>query len=123
MVEHLSNQRLLISFCAGEPPVDPSVGFLPPNNDTDGQGYVTFTVRPKQQVSSLSRIDARATIIFDQNEPIDTPPIFNTVHIHPHTKEKYKHTYLTYEWGHIAVPSKFYYQSGICAAFTLLHFI
>ena len=79
----------MISFCPGEPPVDPSVGFLPPNNDTDGQGYVTFTVRPKQQVSSLSRIDARATIIFDQNEPIDTPPIFNTVHIHSHEREKY----------------------------------
>ena len=74
------------SFYAGEPPVDPSVGFLPPNNGTDGQGYVTFTIRPKQQVSSLSRIDARATIIFDQNEPIDTPPIFNTVHIHAYTR-------------------------------------
>ena len=75
-------------FYAGEPPVDPSVGFLPPNNGTDGQGYVTFTIRPKQQVSSLSRIDARATIIFDQNEPIDTPPIFNTVYIHAHAREK-----------------------------------
>ena len=32
-----------------------------------------------QEVESLDRIDAMATIIFDQNEPIDTPPIFNTV--------------------------------------------
>ena len=64
---------------AGEPPVDPSIGFLPPNNGTTGQGFVTFTVRAKQRVGRLSRIDAEAAIIFDQNEPIDTPPIFNTV--------------------------------------------
>lgn len=59
--------------------MDPTVGFLPPNNGTTGQGFVMFTVRPVDQVESLSRIDAEATIIFDQNEPIDTPPIFNTV--------------------------------------------
>ena len=64
---------------AGEPPVDPTVGFLPPNNGTDGQGFVTFTIRADDQVKSLARIDAEATIIFDQNEPIATPPIFNTV--------------------------------------------
>ena len=64
---------------AGEAPVDPSVGFLPPNNGTDGQGFVTFSVRAREQMSSLFRIDATASIIFDQNEPIDTPPIFNTV--------------------------------------------
>ena len=59
--------------------MDPTVGFLPPNNGTTGQGFVTFIVRAKQRVGSLSRIDAEAAIIFDQNEPIDTPPIFNTV--------------------------------------------
>ena len=63
----------------GEPPVDPTVGFLPPNNGTNGQGFVTFTVQTKEQLSSLTRVDAKATIVFDQNEPIDTPPIFNTV--------------------------------------------
>ncbi|MCG8625113.1 MAG: hypothetical protein MJE68_24335, partial [Proteobacteria bacterium] len=25
---------------AGEPPIDPTVGFLPPNNGTTGQGFV-----------------------------------------------------------------------------------
>lgn len=38
-----------------------------------------FSVQADDEVESLSRIDATATIIFDQNEPIDTPPIFNTV--------------------------------------------
>ena len=63
----------------GEAPDDPLTGFLPPNNGTTGQGYVTFTVRQKKNLPSLSRIDAKASIYFDKNEPIDTPPIFNTV--------------------------------------------
>jgi hypothetical protein len=63
----------------GEPPRDPRRGFLPPNNGTTGQGHVTFSVRVKSSVKPLTRIDAQASIIFDRNEPIDTPPIFNTV--------------------------------------------
>ena len=55
------------------------MGFLPPNNGTNGQGFVEFSVRPKRDVQSLVVIDAEATIYFDENEPIDTPPIFNTV--------------------------------------------
>ncbi|KAJ7392615.1 hypothetical protein OS493_010266 [Desmophyllum pertusum] len=63
----------------GEAPDDPRTGFLPPNNGTTGQGYVTFSVRLKKNVPSLARIDAKASIYFDKNEPIDTPPIFNTI--------------------------------------------
>ena len=63
----------------GEAPDDPRTGFLPPNNGTTGQGYVTFTVRLKKNLPSLTRIDAKASIYFDKNEPIVTPPIFNTV--------------------------------------------
>ena len=66
-------------FLAGEPPDDPRVGFLPPNNGTTGQGFVTFTVGLKKNLPSLTRIDAQANIYFDKNEPIETPPIFNTV--------------------------------------------
>lgn len=61
--------------------MDPSIGFLPPNNGTTGQGFVSFSVRADRDVASLSTIDAEATIVFDQNEPIATPPIFNTVSI------------------------------------------
>ena len=63
----------------GETPDNPLTGFLPPNNGTTGQGYVSFTVRLKKNAQSLARIDAKASIYFDKNEPIDTPPIFNTV--------------------------------------------
>ena len=70
---------LLFAMPTGEEPIDPSIGFLPPNNITTGQGYVTFSVFVEDSVSDLARIDAEASIIFDANEPIDTPPIFNTV--------------------------------------------
>ena len=65
----------------GQQPTDPSIGFLPPNpeNGTDGQGYVTYTVRANRHAQDFAVIDAEARIIFDQNDPIDTPPIFNTV--------------------------------------------
>ena len=63
----------------GQAPSDALIGFLPPNNGTSGQGFVQFSVRPKRDVQSLAVIDAEATIYFDENEPIDTPPIFNTV--------------------------------------------
>lgn len=65
-------------FLAAEPPDDPRIGFLPPNNGTTGQGFVTFTVGLKNLLP-LTRIDAQANIYFDKNEPIETPPIFNTV--------------------------------------------
>lgn len=66
---------------AGRPPSDPGIGFLPPNpeNGTDGQGFMTFCVRAKSATPDLARITAIARIVFDQNEPIDTPEIFNTV--------------------------------------------
>ena len=63
----------------GEAPLDASIGFLPPNNGTTGQGFVTYQIRTKQDVASGAVIDAVASIIFDANEPIDTPPIFNTI--------------------------------------------
>ncbi|XP_053382693.1 uncharacterized protein LOC128549621 [Mercenaria mercenaria] len=63
----------------GDAPTDPSIGFLPPNNGTSGQGYVTFSMKPNKDVAHLSTVHANASIYFDQNEPIDTPNIFNTV--------------------------------------------
>ena len=64
---------------AGEVPVDPSIGFLPPNNGTNGQGFVKFSIKPIEDALTLSTIDVTASIMIDENEPILTPPIFNTV--------------------------------------------
>ncbi|KAJ8025089.1 Teneurin-3 [Holothuria leucospilota] len=65
----------------GLPPTDPGVGFLPPNpeNGTDGEGYVTYSVKLRRNVKTYDVIDAEATIVFDKNEPITTEPIFNTI--------------------------------------------
>jgi len=65
----------------GEKPVDPLVGFLPVNNREigDGEGFVTYTVQPKKTVENGEIIDSVATIVFDNNAPIDTPEIFNTI--------------------------------------------
>jgi len=63
----------------GFPPTDPNAGFLPPNNGTTGQGYVTFKIGLKKDVAHLSKIYENASIVFDENPPINTPPIFYTV--------------------------------------------
>ena len=60
---------------------DPLAGFLPPNNPDihDGEGYVQYYVRPKADLPSGTEIDNMATIVFDWNEPIDTPLVRNTI--------------------------------------------
>jgi len=41
-------------------------GFLPPNNnEPEGEGYVSFRIRPKAEVASGTRIVNKATITFD----------------------------------------------------------
>ena len=64
----------------GEAPEDPLIGFLPPNNENGvGDGFVTYTIKPSRNAQTGDVIDAEATIIFDTEEPIDTPPIFHTI--------------------------------------------
>jgi hypothetical protein len=64
----------------GDLPWDPYIGFLPPNtNGIIGQGFVTYTIKPKASIASGDIINAEARIYFDYNEPMDTPRIFNTV--------------------------------------------
>ncbi len=64
----------------GEIPEDALAGFLPPNNeDGVGDGFVNYSIRAKRNVETGAVIDAEARIVFDTEEPIDTPPIFNTI--------------------------------------------
>ncbi len=68
-----------IDPATGAIPFSPLVGFLPPNNDgVEGQGFVTYKLSAKADASTGDVVDSEATIFFDQNEPIDTPSIFNT---------------------------------------------
>ena len=64
----------------GELPEDPLAGFLPPNDTSGrGQGYVSFTIRPKAGVPIGTVIRNRASIVFDTNDPISTNEVWNTV--------------------------------------------
>ena len=64
----------------GNPPTDPTVGFLPPNDSAGvGEGFVEYSVEPFDTVSTGTEIEAQADIVFDQNAAIETPEVFNTV--------------------------------------------
>lgn len=68
----------------GELPTNPLSGFLLVNDAAGrGQGFVSYTIRPKSTVRTRDVVNAEAGIIFDNNEPIDTPPIFNTIDAGP----------------------------------------
>ncbi|MEM6700413.1 MAG: T9SS type A sorting domain-containing protein [Bacteroidota bacterium] len=59
---------------------DPFAGFLPPNvNSPKGEGFVSFTIRPRTGVSTGDTISNRASIIFDVNEPIITNKHLNII--------------------------------------------
>ncbi len=69
-----------ISPETGEIVEDPFLGFLPPNNENGvGDGFVSYTIQGDRDARTGDVVDAEATIIFDTEEPIDTPPIFNTL--------------------------------------------
>ena len=69
-----------IDPATGAPPVDAQIGFLPPNvTAPEGDGFVTYAIQPATTITTGSVIDAEASIIFDDNDPIETPPIFNTI--------------------------------------------
>lgn len=61
-------------------PTDPLAGFLPPNTSSpNGQGWVAYMVKAKTDLVSDTRINAQARVYFDDNAPLDTPSIYNTI--------------------------------------------
>ncbi len=64
----------------GELPESVFAGLLAPEDGTGvGQGLVTYTVRPLRTTTGGTVIDSLATIVFDTELPIDTPPIAHTL--------------------------------------------
>ncbi|MCA9741571.1 T9SS type A sorting domain-containing protein [candidate division KSB1 bacterium] len=67
--------------------IDPATGQLPvfegflPVNDPQhrGEGFANYNTRPKVTAQTGDVVHAQARIVFDTNEPIDTPEIFNTI--------------------------------------------
>jgi subtilase family serine protease len=89
----------------GEQSEDPLNGFLPPNeSDNKGEGLVRFQIKPRSGIESGTIINNMATIIFDRNEPVDTPIAYNTVDLSiPESKVKQDspphHLEISISWG------------------------
>lgn len=70
--------------------LDPNTGWLPenimlgvlyPNDDTGrGDGHVSYVVKPKPGLPTGTVISNKASIIFDWNDPIETPLVTNTLY-------------------------------------------
>ena len=61
-------------------PVSSDMGLLAPNvNPPEGDGWVQYSIKPKEGAATGAKVDSQATIVFDWNDPIDTPHIFNTL--------------------------------------------
>ena len=69
-----------IDPATGEQPTDPTIGFLPPDDaDGIGEGFVSYTIAASASAPTGTVVNAKATITFDTNPPLDTPTIFNTL--------------------------------------------
>ncbi len=64
----------------GDKPLEALTGFLATNNaEGIGEGFVKYSIRPRPDADTRNIVDSEATIVFDTEGPIDTPPIFNTL--------------------------------------------
>ncbi|MCY2993192.1 MAG: hypothetical protein NTY19_35705 [Planctomycetota bacterium] len=70
-----------IDPATGELSQDATAGFLPPNDPAthSGEGFVSYTLRPKAGLFSGTQIANMATIVFDWNDPMDTPWVTNII--------------------------------------------
>ena len=67
-----------------KPPQDPLAGFLPPDqNSPQGEGWVTYTVQSQTTATTGTQIHAQAAVVFDQNAPLTTPAVLNTIDAGP----------------------------------------
>jgi Calx-beta domain len=69
-----------INASTGQPITDAVNGFLPPDQTPpEGEGSVSFTVTPAAGLKTGAKVTNLATIVFDTNAPISTPPWVNEV--------------------------------------------
>jgi len=72
----------------GELPEDALAGFLPPNDDNgSGEGFVSFTIKPKDGLADDATVANKASIVFDNNPEILTPEWVNQKDIVPPTSK------------------------------------
>jgi RHS repeat-associated protein len=69
-----------IDPATGALPTNLMSGFLPPNvTPPQGEGFLTYRVRPLGAAASGTRVQAAGRVYFDDNPPIDTPVISNAL--------------------------------------------
>ena len=72
----------------GELPTDPSAGFLPPDDGNgSGQGLVAYTIQLKDGLANNVTVANKASIVFDNNDPIVTPTWENKKDVVPPTSK------------------------------------
>lgn len=71
-----------IDPATGAIPTSLMSGFLPPNNTPpQGEGFLTYRVRPGAAAPSGTPVQAVGRVYFDDNPPIDTPTISHTLDV------------------------------------------
>ena len=61
-------------------PTGAAKGFLPPDlNGGQGQGFVYYSIKPLATAQTLDDVGVGARITFDDNAPVDVPPVSNTL--------------------------------------------
>ena len=88
---NLSTGKVTWTFTSIDPTTldltsNPLAGFLPPDETPpQGEGSVSYTIKPKANLASGTVVSAQATVVFDTNAPINTPTLDNTLDITPPT--------------------------------------
>ncbi len=64
----------------GETPTNPLTGFLPVDDGTGiGDGFATYSIQANANVQSGTTISAQATVVFNNQPPLSTAEITNTI--------------------------------------------
>jgi len=71
---------MTIDPSTGDLTADPLAGFLPPNvSHPEGQGHVSYSIKMKEGLPNFTTIANKASIIFDNNDAIETDLWFNVL--------------------------------------------
>ena len=88
---NLSTGKVTWTFTSIDPTTldltsNPLAGFLPPDKTPpEGEGSVSYTIKPRANLASGTVVSAQATVVFDTNAPINTPTLVNAIDITPPT--------------------------------------
>jgi hypothetical protein len=63
----------------GQPPANSLDGFLPPDVNGSGDGFVSYTVSPGSGLATGTVIQAQASVVFDNNPAMLTQAVSNTI--------------------------------------------